>query len=443
MIDLFSRSSLLFNREKLGQYIMHFSKKADVKTQRKAIFFWMLGALFFAYEFILRVSPSTMQKELQSFFQIDALLLGNLSSAFYYGYAFFQIPSGLLIDRYGVRLFLSIGALMCGLGTILMTSSDVYLIAWLGRFLIGSGSAFAFVGTLKIATEWFNSDRYGLLVGLTLTLGTLGALAGGAPLAKSVDIIGWQNTLNIVGISGCIFAAIIYLCVRDKKKEVPENKKEASRVYKEILIVIKNPQSWMAGIFSGSLYIPIGVFGELWGTPYLVELCGCSRTDAAAALSAIFVGVTVGAPFYGWLSDTLKRRKSVALSGSLIALVLSIFIILGPMKTLMPFFFLMFFLGVSLGSQILMFPVAREANPSHVSGFTAGFCNTVTMFVASTAQPVVGFFLDIFSNNSDRAIDCVYSLENIRSSLMIVPFVLASACILALFIKETYAKPLK
>lgn len=421
---------------------MNLSRKEERGTSsKKAILFWSLGALFFAYEFILRVSPNAMQKELQSFFQIDGLLLGNLSAAFYYGYALFQVPSGLLIDRYGVRLFLSIGALLCGVGAIMMPLTDVYALAWLGRFLIGSGSAFAFVGTLKISTEWFSADRYGFLVGLTLTLGTLGALFGGAPLAKSVDAIGWQSSLSVIGIGGCILAAIIYLCVRDKKSEVPQNKKEVRKVYEEILVVVKNPQSWMAGIFSGSLYIPIGVFGELWGAPYLVQLCGCSRADAAAALSAIFIGVTVGAPFYGWVSDTLKRRKSVALSGSLIALVLSLIIILGPIKTLFPFFILMFFLGVSLGSQILMFPVAKEANPSHVSGFTAGFCNTITMFVASTAQPIVGLFLDIFGGQGGT-INCIYSLENIRSSLMIVPCILAAASILVLFIKETYAKPL-
>ncbi len=421
---------------------MSFSESgSSSNSQKKAIFFWCLGGLFFGYEFLLRVSPNVMQKELQNFFHIDAWLMGNLSSAYYYGYALLQIPSGILIDRYGARIFLAIGSLLCGAGAILMTVSDVYCIAWIGRFIIGGGSAFALVGTLKISVEWFSAERYGFLTGLTLMIGTLGALVGGAPLAKSVEVIGWKETLIFAGIAGCILALIIYIFVRDKKKASAVDKKGQGIAFKEILIVLKNPQSWIAGIFGGVLYMPIGAFGELWGTPYLVQLCSCSRTEATATLASIFAGLTVGGPFCGWLSDTLRRRKLVALAGTIIALLISLIIILGPITTLLPFFILMFLLGVVLGSQILMFPIIRELNPPHVSGFTVGFCNTIAMFIASTAQPVVGLFLDIL--NKGTVIRGVYSLESIRMSLMVIPGTLAITFIMMLFVKETYARPME
>ena len=66
-------------------------------------FGWLTAALFFGYAWVLRVAPSVMVEELMRDFAVGAAVLGNLSAAYFYGYAGMQIPVGLLLDRFGPR----------------------------------------------------------------------------------------------------------------------------------------------------------------------------------------------------------------------------------------------------------------------------------------------------------------------------------------------------
>lgn len=415
------------------------------KITSKAVFFWSLAAFFFGYEFLLRVSPNVMQAELKSFFKIDATYLGILSSSFYYGYALFQIPSGLLIDRYGARIFLAVGAILCGGGGMIMALVDVYWFAWIGRFWIGAGSAFALVGTLKISSEWFPLDRYGLLTGLTLTIGVVGALGGAAPLAWGVDTMGWQSTLFYTGLVGIILAVVIYIFIRDRDETLIVDV-AGQKDWREVLVVLKNPHSWMTGLFGGAMYIPVTVFGELWGTPFLMEQWGCTKAKAAGFLSIIFIGMALGSPACGWFSDIIHRRKAVALGSCVVATILSLVLIFMPLKNEFWTAALLCVLGFSLGAQILIFPIIRELNPSHVNAFTVGFCNTLAMGFASSAQPLVGYVLD-FLQGSSRMVEGIgaaaYSLENLRMSLLVVPVMLAIASFMMMRVKETYGQPME
>ncbi|MEM8649504.1 MAG: MFS transporter, partial [Pseudomonadota bacterium] len=120
---------------------------------KRAWFIWCLSALTFGYAFFHRVAPSVMVNELMTDFAIGAAVLGTLSALYFYPYVLMQVPLGAIIDRIGARLLLTIALVIAGAGSIIFAVADNIAMAYVGRTLIGVGSAVGFLGTLAIAAK--------------------------------------------------------------------------------------------------------------------------------------------------------------------------------------------------------------------------------------------------------------------------------------------------
>ena len=116
---------------------------------------WLVGALFFFYAWILRVSPSVMVEDLMRDFAVGGAVVGNLSALYFYGYAGMQIPVGLLLDRFGPRRLMTAAAGLVAVACLLFAASQGLASASLMRFLIGAGCAFSLVGAMAVAGQWF------------------------------------------------------------------------------------------------------------------------------------------------------------------------------------------------------------------------------------------------------------------------------------------------
>ncbi len=121
-------------------------------TKKSSLFAWLicgLGALFYCYEYFLRMMPSVMASDLRLAFQLNAASFGNLAAFYYYAYSPMQLPVGVMMDRYGPRRLLIFASLVCALGTYLFSRHDYLIVAQLGRFwkwfsLASSASKFCF-----------------------------------------------------------------------------------------------------------------------------------------------------------------------------------------------------------------------------------------------------------------------------------------------------------
>ena len=133
-----------------------------------------------------------------------------------------QLPVGALIDRYGPRILLSLMAGLCGLSCLLFAYSNVLIVAELSRFFMGIGAAFAFVGALKLARNWFPSSQFGMLAGATQALGMFGAAVGEGPVSVLVQQLGWQYTIDLIGFVLISLALLILFVVRDQPQQVGE-----------------------------------------------------------------------------------------------------------------------------------------------------------------------------------------------------------------------------
>lgn len=411
-----------------------------------------IGALFYSYEYLLRIAPSAMELSLRHHFALTATGFGLLSSAYYYAYVPMQVPVGMLMDRLGPRRLLTFACLICALGTLLFASTKVTSFAIMARVFIGIGSAFAYVGVLKIATIWFPEDRLAMIAGLTAALGTIGAMIGDNVMMKITLLSGWQQTLISTGIIGFVLAGIIWFTIHDHKKDLESGGTIDTfhQNIKDLIIILKTKQIWLNGLFGCLIYLPTTVFAELWGIPYLENAHGLSSTDASFANSLIFLGFTVGAPIMGLISDKIHKRILPMSIGAIIASVLMLVIIYVPNLPVRTLNICMFSLGLFYSCQAIVFAVGRELSPGEAAGTAFAVTNMLVMLGAMLIQPLVGHLLDLsFTSRTSQAVLEQLSMQNVsrlysstdyKFAISVIPIGLIIAAVLTFFIKETHAK---
>ncbi len=402
-------------------------------------------ALFYAYEFYLRISPEVMQSALMQTFGIHAALFGLFASVYYYAYQVMQIPAGILMDRYGLRRVLALAAFVVAVGCSLFAFTHWFPMALLARILMGIGSAFAFIGCLKLAGIWFPKKHFALVVGLTNMLGVLGAISGEGPLAAMVEHMGWRQSMWFSAGIGLLLMVLMFFIVRDKKTD-PQKKLAGSTFWQALLKIICCEQTWMVAIFAGLMVAPIIGFAELWSVSFLQVDYHVSHTVSATLTSTIFIGIAVGGPFNGWLSGFIGRRKPVMWMGVVGALLANSIVIYVHLPHQYLLIIALFFIGFFASTMLLCFAVNTEINSPKVNGSVIALTNMVVVILGVFPQPMTGLLLDwvwdgkgMPGGGSIRILQ-VFHLWNYEFALALLPIFLIIAMVLLKFIKETHCK---
>jgi MFS family permease len=405
-----------------------------------------LGAVFYCYEYLLRIEPSIMVPNLMAAFGVTAAGIGSIIGLYYYAYTPMQLVVGMLIDRYGTRLMISFAVIACAIGSFLFSVPHSLLLVSIGRFLIGLGSSFAFIGVLKLAAEWLPKHHFALFTGVTTALGMIGAMVGVVGLTHIKDNIGWQPTLYIGTVVGVVLIPIIWLLVRDTPKwrsEHGRSKISFRMAFTGLWRIIKNPQMWLAGLVGCMFYLSLSLFGELWGIPFIQKVYNLSQDSSALACSMLFAGWLVGAPISGWLSDMIKARKLLLIIGGFLSLVVVSIIIFKPFTIASGLLFtLLFFFGIFSSVQIICFAISRENNHTKIAATSVAFTNLVIMFGGMVFQPLIGFLLDLWWDGATQDGIRLYSGANYQHALWSLPICILIGVILALGLRETYGKVL-
>ncbi len=425
--------------------------KASPHTRHLFKFFFLpwivfaIGALFYCYEYLLRILPSVMTSELMSTFGMSAGILGNLIAYYYYIYTPMQLPVGILMDRYSPRFLLIFACLSCAIGAFWFTHTQHTEVIGFSRLLMGFGSAFAFVGILKIASLWFPENHFALASGLALFLGMIGAITSTSIMAGLVGHIGWRNAMLYASYMGIIIAIIMVLGLRDRPQwKTPDlilpERATFKKLGPEIFVLMKNPVIWLNGLVGGLMYLPTSAFAELWGVPFLETTYRMTGAAAARAVSLVFLGIAIGALLTGWVSDKLRRRRSPLIAGGLLAGFFSIILIFIPHLPAVILYIALFLLGLTSSVQILVFPISREISPNELAGTAIAFTNTLVMTSGVISQPLIGYFLDLKWNGLRIHNIPVYTPENYTFALLIIPASMFFGVFLMCFIPETHAK---
>ncbi len=407
---------------------------------------WACAALFFGYQFLLRVSPSVMTQELMANYQVDACALGTLTSFYFYAYALLQLPVGTLLDKFGPQRLLIFAALLCTGGSFLFSSAETIMLASLGRFIIGAGSAFGFLSCMKVGALWFPPQRISMVVGFTVFLGFMGAMSGTYPMSFLVDELGWRQAVWATAGGGVFLAILIAFVVRDHP---PKNLRTyiekhhafgnpSLSIWEGLKIILKKGQTWLLAFYGFMMFVPLVGFADLWGVPFLIQVHHMDKQSASFSISALYLGVAIGTPLLAFLSDHLKQFKLTLLGSALGALFPFMIIVYGPDLPLFAIIFTLFSAGILLGGQFMAYSIVTEINPLSVSGMATGFQNMVCLLSGVIFQPFIGWLLDLFWKNAYENGIRLYSTATYQMALTSVIVALLFAILSSLFIREAY-----
>lgn len=408
----------------------------------RAWLMWSLPATLFLIAFFHRAAPGVIAHELMEAFGGTGTMLGLLSATYFYSYAGFMVPAGLLIDAVGVRMMMTAGGIVMGAGTITMGVALSTPLLFAGRLAIGLGATVTFIGALKIAAAWFPAGRFAFLSAITATVGVIGGLVATAPLAALVALAGWRGAFWIVGMVTLAFAALCLAIVRNAPEPTVLSERATLRgVLAGMRRVFGNAHTWPPFLSFFCLYASVGNL-LLWVVPFLRDVYGLPTTRAASVSAATSFALIIAAPLTGYLSDSVLRRRKLPYTALCAGLsgVWAVFVATLGAVPLWMVTTLLFAMGMGAAAFVLTWPIGREVNPPELAGVAVAVTNLGGFVGAALTQGPVGAVLDSHWTGLMVGGARAYPVEAYRAAFGICALLALGATALSLLLRETRAR---
>lgn len=397
--------------------------------------FWIITILFLLYEFAIRFFPNSIPQELLSAFSISDKNLLFFTLWYFAAYILMQIPAGILLDHFGVDKVLFFAPFICALGSFIFGSTSFFLIAQLGRFLMGLGAAFAFIGMIYSCCI-IQNRKLSLCIGLGYSISILGAFGIEQFNIYLTESFNFHFPSYGMAIIGLLLGSGLYFCSQHPKEE-PVSTKNKSLIQQKFFTICKNPQSWINAVTAMLFYVTPATYASFWGIPYLHLKRDISYEVALLCISTIFIGWAIGAPIIGYCSDRMQKRLPFVQVSTILSTIVIIAIIYLPIFSNVVIWILHLLLGVLSSTQLLHFSIAMEINKFLARGVSLAITNTVVSLGLLTLQPVIGILLKRHSKVILENLDS-YSIGDFQFAFIIFPITLVCAFILSFFIKEKH-----
>lgn len=400
------------------------------------------AALFFFYEFIQMNMFNAIDPSLIQAFKVDAIQLGNLSAMYFYGNILFLIPAGILLDRFSTRRLLLIAITICVVCTYSFALSSSLAWACFFRLVTGIASTFCMLSAVRLASRWFPPNKIALVIGLVVTMAMAGGMLAQTPLTVMVQHFGWRHAVMINASLGVVFIFVIALCVFDypnaiKDEQIEERHQlKAMGFWASFLMALRNRQNWLGGIFTNFLSFPVIILGAAWGSLYLMHVHHLTHIQTTNITQMIFLGMIIGSPLMGWISDRVGYRKWPMLIGGVLTLIVMLVIVEGSALSYYDLMGLFLTLGLLSGVQVITYPLVVESNPRKITTTAEGITCMLVMS-AGLFQVVFGLIVHLSWNGAMKAGVPMYSAQDFKLAIWLLPAAFIVAIILGLFLKET------
>ena len=357
-----------------------------IELSRRWVIFTIACLLFILSQFY-RASIAVITPELISDLNLNTNGLSLISAAFFYAFAIMQIPVAIYLDRIGPRFAMTILTLIGVSGGLIFAMGESLSMLVIGRALLGAGMACNLMGTLKLITLWFGPTRFATLSALVISFGTLGSITATTPLVLMVDIAGWRTTFVFFAVLNLLTVLLFFLVVRDGPAVSGNGSypdavgAEPHNVLKGLWQLLRERDYWIISLGTFCRYGIFAAVQALWAGPYLMTAIEIAPVTAGNMLILMSIGVVLGSPVWGYLSDALLQSRKVPIYFGLMgmAAILVVLANLKPGVSVSLLSILFFSFGFVTGSGQIMFAHIKERMPIEMAGTAMTGINFFTM----------------------------------------------------------------
>ena len=360
--------------------------------------------LVYFFVYFHRVSTSVIVSDLLEAFHTNATALGFMSSMYFYLYAFEQPLVGYLSDRLGPRRVIGYWSMAAAAGCFLFGMAPNIGWASVGRALIGLGVGGVYVPAVKAFSLWFRKNEFATMIGLLMSMGNFGAVIATTPLAWATDSWGWRPTFFMIGGITLGLAFVTLLLTRDYVRPSEQAQvnpaatsggNPSSRA--KAVQVLASGQFWIIAMIFFGIYGTLVTLQGLWATPFLMTVLGIERIFASKLNMLIPVGVIIGAPFFGWLTDRFsfdKRNTLIAILTVYTLTWVGIIFFFSQLGTV-GLSLVLLVMGIATGGFIsTLWGIVQEITPLEILGLKSGMLNPAPFFGVAVFQVITGAILD-------------------------------------------------
>lgn len=368
-------------------------------------------ALGYFLSYLYRTVNSIIAPDLIRDIGLDPANLGLLTSVYLLAFGLFQLPLGLLLDRFGPRRVEASLLLVAAAGAFIFSQSTTLSGLITGRALIGLGVSACLMAAFKSFALWFPPERLPLANAIQMISGGLGAMAATSPVEAALKFTDWRGIFFVFSLCTLLTAAIIFWVVPEK--ESTQSNESLGDQLRGIGTILRSRYFWSLApwaLFAQAAYLSI--FG-LWSGPWLRDVAGQDRDSIASTL--FLVGITMIAGYFasGTITDRLSRRGIAPMKVASTGMLLFIGaqgMMLFPIPELTTVYWLLFsFFGAFC---ILPYAVLAQHFPARLTGRATTALNLLVFIAAFGAQWGIGIIINQWPETETGG----YALEGYQAS---------------------------
>lgn len=349
---------------------------------------WIIGSIFYAYQYILRVMPNIMLDDIMHQFNISAATFGQFSGIYYLGYSLMHLPIGIMLDRYGPRKIMTASILFTVIGLLPLIFAEHWIYPIFGRLLIGMGSSAAILGIFKIIRMTFSEQRFPRMLSISVMIGLIGAIYGGGPVSYMREVFGYKTIIEFFAIGGIALACLTYWIIPNSKDT------SQSTVISDIREVLTNGRVICLCIFAGLMVGPLEGFADVWGAAFLKQVYNFDGPLAASLPSMIFIGMCFGAPLLSLIAEKIGNYLvTIIVAGTLMTTTFAFLLTWQLTPEALSFSFVI--VGICCAYQILAIYKASTYAPEHVAGLTTAIANMIIMVFGYAFHTIIGVVVNM------------------------------------------------
>lgn len=374
---------------------------SNAETADPQMGIWLIAGIFlplaggYFLSFLFRSINAMIAPHLVAELELSSSELGLMTAIYFLSFGLFQLPLGILLDRFGPAKVQSLLLAVAAAGAFIFSAGETLGMLTLGRGLIGIGVAGALMSSFTAFALWFPHRHLPLANGVFMAFGGLGALAATKPVEWALQLTDWRGLFLALAVASAFIAILVALCL--PKTERNNGRFGFKEQIQDIVAIYKNRLFWrIAPLAVTTIATGLSIQG-LWAGTWLRDVAGLQQGAVATHLSLIAIGLTVGPATSGVVASLASRAglSLLSLLGAMAAIYMAMQVLI-ILEWTSASYLIWFGFGLFINSMALSYAILSQAFEKSLAGRVNTNLNMLMIGFAFASQYLVGWVIEFW-----------------------------------------------